>query len=60
MRSVREDVHPYKRFFEALEDLEMVISVHGTASSEADLLRAHVRALREQVIDAWRSQRTAA
>lgn len=47
---------PYRQFMDALEELDLVISLHGTASTEADLARAHVRHLREVAADAWRSR----
>ena len=41
-------------FMDALEDYELVVSLHGTASVEADLARAAVRMARENAIQAWR------
>lgn len=41
-------------FMDALEEYELTVSLHGTASVEADLARAHVRAARENAIVAWR------
>lgn len=51
---------PFKQFMDALEELTMVISLHGTASTEADLARARVRGLRELAADAWRAKDAAA
>jgi hypothetical protein len=47
---------PYKQFMEALEELDLVISLHGTGSTEADMARSHVRRLREAAAEAWRSR----
>ncbi len=47
---------PYRSFFDALEELELVISLHGAASVEASLARAEVRRVRELAADAWRSK----
>lgn len=45
---------PYRTFFYALEELELVVSLHGTASVEAALARAEVRRVRDLAADAWR------
>ena len=47
---------PYRAFFDALEELEMVITVYGTGSVEADMARAEVRRHRADAANAWRSQ----
>ena len=52
----RETKTPYRAFFDALEELEMVITVYGTASVEADMARAEVRRYREGAAQAWRNQ----
>ncbi len=52
----REVKSPYRAFFDALEELEMTITVYGTASLEADMARAEVRRHREGAAQAWRSQ----
>jgi len=52
----REAKGPYRTFFDALDELEMAISVYGTASVEADFARAEVRRHREGAASAWRSQ----
>lgn len=46
-------------FMDALEELELVVSLHGTASVEADLARAHVRNAREEAVKAWREREAA-
>lgn len=51
-----EGSSPYRTFFEALEELELVVSLHGTASIEASLARAEVRRVRELAAEAWRSK----
>lgn len=58
MRSEREEAFrsPYRSFFDALEQLELVVSLHGTASVEASLARAEVRRVRELAAEAWRSK----
>jgi dihydroorotase len=50
------EARPYRAFMDALEELEMVVSLHGTASTEADIMRANVRRLREVAADAWRTR----
>ena len=52
----RETKTPYRAFFDALEELEMVIAVYGTSSVEADMARAEVRRHREEAAQAWRTQ----
>ena len=47
---------PYRTFFGALEELELVVSLHGTASIEASLARAEVRRVRELATEAWRAE----
>lgn len=54
--AVQSVERPYKQFMDALEELALVISLHGTASTEAELARAHLRRLREVAADAWRSR----
>jgi hypothetical protein len=44
---------------DSLEELELVVSLHGTASVEADLARAHVRNAREEAVKAWREREAA-
>jgi hypothetical protein len=56
----REVKGPYRAFFDALEELEMTITVYGTASVEADMARAEVRRHREGAAQAWRTQSTTA
>jgi hypothetical protein len=55
-RSGADGRSPYRSFLDALEELELVISLHGTASVEASLARAEVRRVRELATEAWRSQ----
>ena len=50
------DRSPYRTFFDALEELELVVSLHGTASFEASLARAEVRRVRELATEAWRAK----
>lgn len=45
---------PYRAFFDALEELEMVVSLHGTASLEAEMARAEVRRVRGEAAASWR------
>ena len=52
----REAKSPYRAFFDALDELEMTITVYGTASVEADYARAEVRRHREGAASAWRNQ----
>ncbi len=59
MRQEQETRSPYRDFFEALEELELVVSLHGTASIDAVEARASVRIARESAAEAWRA-RTAA
>ena len=59
-RAVASETRPYKQFMDALEELSMVVSLHGTASTEANLARARVRGLREQAAEAWRAKDQAA
>jgi len=47
---------PFRAFFDSLEELEMTITVYGTASVEAEMARAEVRRNREGAAQAWRSQ----
>jgi hypothetical protein len=51
---------PFRKFFDSLEELEMTIEMHGTASVEADLARAQVRLRRDGAAQAWRSQSASA
>jgi hypothetical protein len=53
---VSETKSPFRAFFDSLEELEMTITVYGTASVEADMARAAVRRTREGAATAWRSQ----
>ena len=46
---------PYASFFEAIEELEMIVEMYGTASPEAHLQRAIVRQQRELATQTWRS-----
>ncbi|MGH2757936.1 MAG: hypothetical protein ACRDKJ_00060 [Actinomycetota bacterium] len=50
---------PYRRFLDALEELELVVSLHGRASVEASLARAEVRRVRDLATEAWRSNAAA-
>lgn len=52
----RETKTPYRAFFDSLEELELVVSVYGTSSVEADMARAEVRRNREGAAQAWRNQ----
>lgn len=52
--AVEERADPYQEFLTALEDLEMVKSLHGSASEEVRAARAHVRAARKRATGAWR------
>lgn len=49
----------FGQFMDALEEYELVVSLHGTASVEADLARAHVRVAREEAVKAWREREAA-
>ncbi len=51
---------PFAAFFDALEELELTVEMHGTASVEADMARANVRRHREDAADAWRKQAVSA
>jgi hypothetical protein len=51
---------PFQKFFDSLEELEMTVEMHGTASVEADLARAQVRLCREGAAQAWRAQSVSA
>ncbi len=51
---------PYAAFFDAIEELEMVVEMYGTASPEADLQRAVVRYQRQVAAQTWRSGTKAA
>jgi hypothetical protein len=51
---------PFQKFFDSLEELEMTVEMHGTASVEADLARAQVRLRREGAAQAWRAQSVSA
>jgi len=53
---VVEAKSPFRAFFDSLEDLELTITVYGTASVEADMARADVRRTREGAAQAWRTQ----
>lgn len=55
-----ESAHsPYRAFLDALEELDLVVSLHGTASVEAAMARAEVRRARELAAEMWRSRRAA-
>jgi hypothetical protein len=47
---------PYRAFLDALEELDLVVSLHGTASVEAAMARAEVRRARDLAAQKWRSQ----
>jgi hypothetical protein len=51
---------PYRAFLDALEELSLTISLHGTASAQAHLARAHVRDARGVAAEAWRRRQRAA
>ena len=54
-RSADEKKGPYAAFFDAIQELEMVIEMYGTASPEADMQRAIVRKQRDLATQTWRS-----
>lgn len=49
----------YEEFLAALEDLELVKSLHGSASEEAQAARAHVRYARKRAASVWRETHAA-
>ncbi len=46
-------------FMDSLEELSLVVSLHGTASIEADMARAAVRVAREEAVKAWQEREAA-
>ena len=57
---VEEPKGPYRAFFDALDDLELAITVYGTGSVEADMARATVRRHRADAAGAWRNHSVSA
>lgn len=54
-----QEPSPYKRFFEALEELEDNKALYGKASFEADIARRRLATAREAAIAKWRSRNAA-
>jgi len=51
---------PFRRFFEAIEDLEIDRERLGPTSLEAHMTRVRVDRMREAAVAAWREKRAAA